>query len=281
MIAPTVAEQGLAAVRARKWDEAILHLSAAIDASKSPMWLLARSQAYMESGNLDKALRDAEYAYCTALERGNDKSRKQMIDAQHRRSVVYFRSKHYANADACVAWAIELAKGRALKMAEAHTASLVDDKGLYHATMADMVDDLDVANKDMTPQASVSAIMGGTGKKHSYDKEYQRARAWRSTIIHILEGLPADDPARKLTVKMTPVKPRLDDHSPKVHRNDPELEAAMAVPRAVPKPASPNGPLRADNYQSDKTITVSFFMKFATKEDMAKVQIDFQPNLVS
>lgn len=300
MSAVKLAEAGMAAVQKRQWDEAITNLTKAIDQSKSPQWLLARSQAFMETGKLDNALRDAEFAYCTAAERGNDKSRKQMIEAQHRRSVIYFRRKLYANADACAAWSQQLAKGVAVKAAD-NTAEYIDDKGFYQVTAADITPPKPVGQEQKQEQeggdsgrfAQISSLLaGGDDSKTPYEQDWRKAQAWRSTIIRFLEALPAEDPARKITVKLVPAKPSLDQDEDDEGKNEEkkkeeqelraEIEAAKseAVP-AQSKPATASGPFRSQMYQSDASITVSLFMKFASKEDTAKVQVDIQPNLVS
>lgn len=285
MSATTLAGKGMAAIQSKNWDEAITHLSAAIAQSKSPQWLLSRSQAYMESGDLPKALRDAEYAYCTAVERGNDKSRKQMIEAQHRRSVVYFRLKQHANADVCAVWAMELAKGTALRIAD-HTADKIDAQGFYHITPQDLVEEEATAGehaKDSSRFAQITSLMGEPdSKKKPYEKDWQREQFWRANINRYLQSLPVDDPARKVTAKLTPVKPSLDDKvEDKPRELDPEIEAAKAAAKVpVAKQETPNGPFRNDFYQSDSSCTATLFMKFGSKEEAAKVAVDIQPNLV-
>ncbi|KAF3771391.1 SGS-domain-containing protein [Cryphonectria parasitica EP155] len=289
MSAVKYAETGMAAAQAHKWDEAITNLNKAIDQSKSPQWLLSRSQAFMETGNLDKALRDADFAYCTAAERGNDKSRKQMIDAQHRRSVIYFRKKLYANADACASWSQQLAKGVAVKAAD-KTADNTDDKGFYHITAADIEPRRDTAPGQGQHDggagrfAQVSSLLGGSkGSSGPYEQEWARTQSWRTTIIRFLEALPAEDPARRVTAKPVPAKPSLEEEEGEyVQKPDPEIEAAKASPAEVrSKPELSNGPFRSQMYQSDASITISLFMKFASKEDTAKVQVELQPNLIT
>lgn len=276
----------MAAVQARKYDEAIETLSKAIDQSKSPQWLLSRSTAYMETGQLDKALRDAEFAYCTAAERGNDKSRKQMIEAQYRRSVIYFRKKRYADADACAVWSQQLAKGVAVKAADT-TANSIDEKGFYHATVADAMPskaEKKESAEGLDAFSRISSIMSNGGSKTPYEKDWQKAQTWRCMILGLLEPLPADDPLRKVTVKLVPTKPSLEEKAEKKEKHDPEIEAAkasLAEAKPAPKPETNNAPFRSQIYQSDSQITVTLFMKFASKEDTAKVQVDFQPNLVN
>lgn len=276
----------MAAVESHNWDEAIAMLSKAIDQSKSPQWLLERSRAYMETGQLDKSLRDAEYAYCTAVERSNHLSRKQMAEAQHRRSVIFFRSKRFADADACAVWSMQLAKGVSVSKL-ASVDSLVDEKGFYNKSAADALAAREKtseqpASKDRASE--VMSLMGNDSNKVAYEKEYRRTEAWRGQIGHLLDSSPADSDARKTTVKPVPIKPSLDDKvaEKKETRMDPEIELAKKEAAAVPKPQPvATGPFRSQMFQSDSSITISLFMKFPSKEETAKVQVDIQPNLVS
>lgn len=286
MSATKLADEGIAFLGAKKYDEAIEKLSKAISSSKSPAWLLARSTAYMETRQLDKALRDAEYAYCTAAERGNDKSRKQMIEAQYRRSVIFFRQKRYADADACAVWSQQLAKGVAVRSAD-NTAEFIDDNGFYHMTAAQIIPESEKKSGEGSDSLGrINTIMSLSDSKNPYEKDWQKAQTWRVNIVRFFEALPADDPARKLTVKLVPVKPSLEDNLEKVKKeeHDPEIEAAkaaLAQDKPAPKPAVNNGPFRSQIYQTDGQITITLFMKFAKKEDTEKVEIELQPNMVS
>lgn len=290
MSASKHAEAGLAAIDERKWDDAIVNLNKALEQSKSPAWLLARSRAYMEKQDYPRALRDAEYAYCTAAERGNDKSRKQMIEAQYRRSVVYFRQGRYADADMCAIYSQQLAKGVAVRQADV-TANCVDENGMYFATEADVnpkTEEAEGSGKDKAAGAydKVFKVMGDQNEtKHPYDKDWKRAQAWRTTIIGFLEALDKNDPRRKVTVTLVPKKPSLDEKLVEDQQYDPEIEAAKSelTQKEVPvrPPTQGSEPFRNQMYQNDHSITVSLFMKFAGKEEAEKVQVDIQPNLVS
>lgn len=289
MSATKLADEGIAALTEKKYDIAIEKLSKAIDNSKSPAWLLARSTAYMETRQLDKALRDAEYAYCTAAERGNDKSRKQMIEAQHRRSVIFFRQKRYADADACAVWSQQLAKGVAVRSADT-TAEYIDDQGFYHVTAAQIEPEKKEKAKGTGGEndafGRISAIMSNGNSKSPYEKDWQKSQAWRISTVRFLEALPADDPARKINVKLVPVKPSLEDkvaEKKQIEEHDPDIEAAkvaLSQEKPAPKPETNNGPFRSQIYQTDDQITVTLFMKFANKEATDKVNVEFQPNMV-
>ncbi|KAI3392709.1 hypothetical protein diail_5266 [Diaporthe ilicicola] len=275
----TLRDAGFKAIEQRKWPEAIEALSKAIDQSKSPAWLLARSQAYMETGQLDKAIRDAEYAYCTAAERGNDRSRQQMIEASHRRSVCYFRQKEYANADICAVWSQRLAKGVAVKEAKNVQQEGVNEKGYYFATVEQAL----AEGKNKKPSgggdqmAKLSELMsGGSSDKTPYAKDWNKAQVWRSQVLRFLEVLPDEEPARKITTSLTPVKPSLDDQK-QVRSSSPDDEVASDKSKVTP-PKSPDADFRTQFYQTDQSITVSVFMKFSDKEAMDKVDVRFSEN---
>lgn len=277
MSAETFRAAGFKAIEQRNWPEAIDNLSKAINQSKSPAWLLARSQAFMETGQLDEAIADADYAYCTAAERGNDKSRKQVIEAQYRRSVCFFRKKEYANADKCAVWSQRLAKGVAVREAKSVQQEGVNDKGYYFATVEEAMTEEGEQNnhKGDDPMAKLSAVMGGTSsEKTPYAKDWNKAQIWRSQVLRFLETLPEEDPARKITIDLTPKKPSKLGPDVQPAKND-VVKSEVAKPTPTTAPAPDYSTFRTQFYQSDTSITVSVFMKFATKEDMAKVDVRF------
>lgn len=280
MSADKFREAGFKAIEQRKWPEAIDNLTKAIDQSKSPAWLLGRSQAFMETGQLEKAIADAEYAYCTAAERGNDKSRKQMIEAQYRRSVCFYRKKEYANADICAVWSQRLAKGVAVREAKSVQQEGVNDKGYYFATVAQAAaEEGDQKSSEGGDQmARLSALMGGGAPdKTPYAKDWNKAQIWRTQVLRFLEALPEDDPARKITIQLTPTKPsKLGTEIQPAQNSVAKAKApATSTPAPTTAPAPDYSTFRTQFYQSDTTMTVSVFMKFASKEDMDKVEVRF------
>ncbi|ROW01849.1 hypothetical protein VMCG_05507 [Cytospora schulzeri] len=290
MSATKLSEAGLKAVEDRNWQDAITNLSKAIEQSKSPAWLLARSQAYLETNQLRKAMRDAEYAYCVASERGNDKSRKQMIEATYRRSVAHFRAKEYANSDKLAVWSQRLAEGMTVKSSAEVSKEYVDEDGFYRVTVEEAMaedknNDEGTANAD--PTSRLALMMGGGDEKTKpYKKDWNKAHMFRATVVRFLEALPADDPARKVSVRLVPTKPSLEDAKGEndTKMKDPEVESAKARSvQSAPKPKveNANQPFRSQFYQTDSSITVSLFMKFASKEDTGKVQVDMQRNLIT
>lgn len=280
MSADKFREAGFKAIEQRNWPEAIDSLTKAIDQSKSPAWLLGRSQAFMETGQLDKAIADAEYAYCTAAERGNDKSRKQMIEAQYRRSVCFFRKKEYANADICAVWSQRLAKGVAVRESKSVQQEGVNDKGYYFATVDEaMAEEGEKKSPEGGDQmAKLSALMGGSpSDKKPYEKDWNKAQIWRSQVLRFLEPLPENDPARKITIQLTPAKPsKLGPEIQPTKTEVPKTEVSKTeVPKTTSAPAPDYSTFRTQFYQSDTAITVSVFMKFANKQDMGKVEVRF------
>lgn len=282
MSADKFREAGFKAIEQRKWPEAIDNLTKAIDQSKSPAWLLGRSQAFMETGQLDKAIADAEYAYCTAAERGNDKSRKQMIEAQYRRSVCFYRKKEYANADICAVWSQRLAKGVAVREAKSVQQEGVNDKGYYFATVAQAAaeEGENKSSEGGDQMAKLSALMGGGAPdKTPYAKDWNKAQIWRTQVLRFLEALPEDDPARKITIQLTPTKPsKLGTEIQPAQSSVAKAKASSTstpAPTTAPAPAPDYSTFRTQFYQSDTTMTVSVFMKFASKEDMDKLEVRF------
>lgn len=285
MSAEKFREAGFKAIEQRNWSEAIDNLTKAIGQSKSPAWLLARSQAFMETGQLDKAIADADYAYCTAAERGNDKSRKQMIEAQYRRSVCFLRKKEYANADICAVWSQRLAKGVTVREAKSVQQEGVNDQGYYFATVEQaMAEEGDKkASEGGDQMAKLSALMGGgDSDKTPYSKDWNKAQIWRTQVLRFLEALPEDDPGRKVTIQLTPTKPSKLGADIDPAKNDASKSAVPKsaihtsdVAKASPAPTPDYSTFRTQFYQTDTTITVSMFMKFASKEDMDKVDVRF------
>jgi suppressor of G2 allele of SKP1 len=289
MSAETFRDAGFEAIEQRKWAEAIDCLSKAIDQSKSPAWLLARSQAFMELGQLDVAIADADYAYCTAAERGNDKSRQQMIEAQYRRSVCFFRKKEYANADVCAMWSQRLANGVAVREVKAVQKEGVNEKGYYFATAKAMAEQ--DKSKDQDPMSKLSALMGGgsSAEKKPYARDWNKAQIWRSQVLRFLEALPEEDTARRITIELTPKKPSKLGPDVQAAKNDvvksdvaksdvaksDVAKSDVAKPTPAPAPAPDYSTFRTQFYQSDTSIAVSVLMKFASKEDMEKVDVRF------
>jgi suppressor of G2 allele of SKP1 len=86
------------------YNAAITHLSAALQTSESPLWLIQRAVAYQRTNQHEKALVDAEKAVLGALKRGK---RDMIADAQFRRALALQSLKRYGDARRCLVWANE------------------------------------------------------------------------------------------------------------------------------------------------------------------------------
>ncbi|KLU84992.1 hypothetical protein MAPG_04026 [Magnaporthiopsis poae ATCC 64411] len=69
----TNGHRGVGLVEDGKWDEAVPLLTKAIKVRPSPVWLLARAQAYQQQGEMERALVDCEHAYLEAAKRQSNR----------------------------------------------------------------------------------------------------------------------------------------------------------------------------------------------------------------
>ncbi|KAK4233641.1 SGS domain-containing protein [Achaetomium macrosporum] len=280
MSATTFGHRGVEAVQNKDWEAAIPLLDKALESSNAPSWLLARAQAHQQLKNYDAALRDAELAYHAAAERGSGNSRKQMIEAQYRRSVVYHKLERYADADCCAKWSMLLAEGRPVGEDDG-VQKKVDENGNYIVTYEDGVADhkgqpgqpaqgTSNSNRVLGLMNSQSAGTAKTG----FESDWKRAYTWRSQVLGRLKSLPEDHPGWKINVTKVPPKPQAKPQK----TPDPEPESASDGEEE--KPAKPVGPapgsvpdeqlkLRADFYQSNQNVSVSLFVKDVKKEDLS------------
>src|SRR3954469_13023825 len=110
----TAAAAGHEALKASKFEEAVVQLTKALETSQSPVWLIHRSTAYHRLGKYELALADAENAYLAAKDRAR---REHMGTAQFRRAVALYGLKRYGDARICLSWTRKLNdKERALGM---------------------------------------------------------------------------------------------------------------------------------------------------------------------
>jgi len=283
----THGQRGVEALKARNYAEALTHLDRAIEESQSPTWLLARSQANQQLGNLPEALRDAELAYHAAAERGSGNSRKQLTDAQYRRAVVLLKMGRYADADCCAKWSQLLCEGRPARE-EDGVERQVDGEGFYTVTLAQVK--ADTAGQPTSGDDVAARAMKST----EASRDWNRAYVWRCQALGKLEGLPRDDPGRKVTVTKHPLRPTLEqkkktkqedvkkaaDKAPEAPVASAEKEQPKAPVKPMPEPGSvPDEKLkaRADFYQTSQTVSISFFVKGVNKEEL---KADFHDNNV-
>jgi hypothetical protein len=291
----TLAQQGLAAVEQRKWDEALPKLTKAIKESANPTWLLARSRALVGVGRFAEALDDADLAWHAAYERNK---RPLMGDAHYRRAVAYLRLGRPADADCCCVYAMRLAKGLSAVDREdpRQALGLVDAEGRWTPTVADAraeaEDDVFNQSNRNNPGAVAEAMGSGGGADSSRHteavKQWRLASTMRLQALSRLEQLPADDPARKVTATQKPPKKTLNDLQLD-DKKDAKLAAASSTTTATgdtatssqqpaaPKPAVPSDtPLRLQEFQNDSTMSVSIFSKGNSKENLKVEFLPFQ-----
>ncbi|RFU79280.1 hypothetical protein TARUN_2992 [Trichoderma arundinaceum] len=259
----TLAQQGLDAVEARKWDEAIGKLSTALQSSTNPAWLLARSKALVGLERFQEALDDADLAWHTAYQRNK---RELLASAQYRRGVAFFRLKQYANADYCYMHCMRLIKGGPAVPKEDPGLQLVDEKGFWKMTAAEAT--ASARNDDISKKEdTLKNVMGGgsSDKSQVQLREWRMASTMRIQTLAAMEKLPEDDPARKVTTKLVPEEKGLA-----VHKSD---KAENEAKPAASKPAVPNdAPLRLQDFQSNTAMSVSIFSKGVNKE---KLKVEF------
>lgn len=274
----SLAHDGLEAVKNKDWERGVDLLSKALKSSDSPTWLLARSHAYSQLKRYNEALRDAELAYHVAAGRGSGKSRSDMIDAQYRRAVALFKLGRYADSDCCAKWSMLLASGKPVNENDG-TEQQVDADGNYTAEYKEEMKNAPFPPGNAQASGSSTALgaAAGAAKKTGFENQWNRAYAWRSQSLRMLETLPADHPGRKVGVTKIPLKPKKEEPAPEP---DSDSDIAEAVPKAAPaKPTPAPGSVsdekmktRVDFYQNNQNVTISLFVKDVKKEDL-KVEL--------
>ncbi|KAJ4863703.1 SGS domain-containing protein [Trichoderma breve] len=256
----TMAQQGLAAVDAANWEEALNRLSFALKESLSPVWLIARSKALAGLGRPQEALDDADLAWHMAIERNK---RELMATAQYRRGVAFFQLKQYANADYCFMHCMRIIKGGPAVPKEDPGLELVNEKGFWTVTAAEALASArydDIGKKDSTLQGENPLAAAAANRPHF--REWRMASNMRIQALSAMEKLPTDDDARKLTTTMVPEKKGLADHqSSKVGVEAGKVEAAKAQTAKT-----------VEDFQSNTQMSVSIFSKGVNKE---KLQVQF------
>jgi len=291
MSGTTAGYQGMEAVKNKQWEKAIPLLDKALEDSNSPAWLLARCQAHQQLKNYEQALDDACLAYHSAAERGSGNSRKQMIEAQYRRALVYYKMGRYADADCCAKWSMLLAEGRPAREDDGVEKN-VDANGNYTVTWEDAVAD----TKGQPGQANGSKAdilanaTNATGSSNTgFESDWKRAYTLRSQILGMMRTTPEDHPGRKVTVTKVPPKPekkvvKQPEPASTIELTDGDNEPAQPKPEPPAPGSVPDEKMksRVDYYQTNQTITISFFVKDVKKENlqvrMAPKQVGPRPN---
>ncbi len=304
MPSPAVlADEGVKAVKAGKYNEGIEKLTEALKERPAPLWLLERSKAYLRTGDLDHALHDAERALRVAFDRAN---RDMMVEAQLRRAITYFRLKKYADADICAFWAIRLCDGARALEDDGQLAKIDVASGDYAVTAKEVADASAPSNENK--QKSITAAMG-SGDGGSRTKETQcknQAFSWRIQALAQLEKLPAGAPGRKVTIVekypnppkelpakktaeeevVTPMEVDDDREENTPQKNTPENKAKSEASSKVTweklwnqfRTLHAKNDVRSSFYQTDTTLNVDFFVKNVPKDEF---KVDAQTDGVS
>lgn len=272
----TLAQQGLAAVDARQWDEAITKLSKALQTSQNPGWLIARSKALVGSKRFEEALNDANLAWYKAYDRNK---RDALAEAHYRRAVAHFRLKQYADADRCCIYSMRIVKGHPAVEKEDPTAGFVDEKGFWKQTVEDAKEESRQEESSGQKADGLATAMGADAAK--VPKAWRLASAMRVQALSALERLPVDDPARQVSVKLKPPQKKLADIGSGETRVEGSIQGTQAstvlTPTSAPsKPA--DAPLRLQEFQNDTTMSVSIFSKGNKKEEL---KVDILPSSVT
>ncbi|KAH9909691.1 SGS domain-containing protein [Xylariomycetidae sp. FL2044] len=276
--AAVLASEGVKAVSAGQYQQAIDKLSEALKERPAPLWLLERSKAYLRTNDFDHALFDAEKALGVAFDRAN---RDQMIEAQIRRAVTFYRMGRYADADICAFWAIRIAEGAKASEDDGQQRR-VDANGDY------VVGKEEIANANQPDQNDKLAAAMGGGQGRSKEKALKdQAFTWRVQALTKMEKLPAGDKGRKVHISSkypTPTEPteasKKNDPQPPVKTpmvNNDDLKIGLNIsnsPHDTWKSlweyftaVHAKNNIRSSFYQTDATVNIDFFVKNVPKDD--------------
>ncbi|KAG6006470.1 hypothetical protein E4U21_007014 [Claviceps maximensis] len=270
----TQAKQGLGALDARKWDEAVQALSKALLASTNPAWLLARSRALISLKRYGEALNDANLAFHAAFDRNK---RELLSEAHYRRAVAHFRLGQYANGDCCCMYAMRLCKDFPAIEKEDPKLKHVDENGFWTVTL----EDVRLEAADDVFNAPAPASYPDNAKTSANVHAWRRASTMRQQCINAMEKLPADDAARRVTVSLKPERKSLADlttdntKSGSVNAVNAANVADAAAPASSQNP--PSKALVVQDYQTNHVITVSIFSKGVNQ---AELDVEFLPDHV-
>lgn len=270
----TLGAQGIKAADDGDWETAVSKLSAALEISSSPAWLISRSRALVGLKRYREALEDANLAWHSAHQR-NQRSR--LLDAQYRRAVALYRLGQYANADCCCVYAMRLARGLPAVEKTDPKDLFVDKRGFWMPTLEDAKAE---ARQDQQNQSHKSAMATavGSGAEQSTTHAWRRASALRMQILSALQKRPADDPSRKVTIHLKPEEKKTEPTETKSTSLQSSEKSASTPSGSRASASVPHDtPIRIQDFQSKTTMSVSIFSKGIRKD---KLSVDFWPQAV-
>ncbi|KAI5918870.1 SGS domain-containing protein [Camillea tinctor] len=283
--ASALAAEGVKAVTAGNYQQGIAKLTEALKDHPAPLWLIERSKAYLRTEDFDHALHDAESALRVAFDRAN---RDQMIEAQIRRAITFFRMKRYADADICAFWALRLLDGAKASEDDGQTGK-VDANGDYTPRSSDLT-----TESKPSKNSQLSAAMSQSGGRSKESSLRNQAHSWRLQALSQIDKLPAGDAGLKVTVsakyptqsQISAPNPTGNDTSAMDIDGDSDEEAPASetsVRDAWEKVwkqyhvVHAKHDIRSSFYQTDTTVNVDFFVKNVSKDSLT---IDSQPQRV-
>ncbi|KAI5859519.1 SGS-domain-containing protein [Durotheca rogersii] len=289
MPSPTVlADEGVKAVAAGRYEEGIEKLSEALKERPAPLWLLERSKAYLRTNDFDLALYDAEKALRVAFDRAN---RDLMTEAQLRRAIALFRLGRYADADICAAWVTKLVDGSRATVDDGQQ-NKVDENGDYTESVASITEEVKPDARDRL----ATAMTGNGGRSKGVSLKNQ-AISWRLQALTKLEQLPVGHAGRKVNISekypqpaaAPPARKAKKDAEPTdgdgagdSKREEDDTSRASGSTRDAwerlwkqYRVVHAKNSVRTSFYQNDATLTIDFFAKNVPADRFA-LQADFE-----
>lgn len=187
--ATALADAGVQAVSAGRYADGVEKLTQALKQRPAPLWHLERSKAYLRTNQFDLARYDAEMALNIAFGRAN---RDQMMEAQIRRAITFFRMGWFADADVCAFWAIRLSDG-AKALEDDGQQNKIDSNGDYAVRAGEV-------QEEAKPEAGAglnAALQSATTRTKQTSLRNQ-ALSWRLQALTQMEKLPVGHDGRKL-----------------------------------------------------------------------------------
>ncbi|KAI1435945.1 SGS-domain-containing protein [Xylaria sp. CBS 124048] len=292
----TLASAGVKAVSEGRYVEGIEKLTKALKDKDAPLWYIERSKAYLRTEQTDRALCDAEMALRIAYDRAN---RNQMVQAQLRRAITFFRMGRFADADVCAFWTIRLAEG-ALANEQDGQLLKVDENGDYTPRKTD-IGELDKSK----PTDGLSTVANFDGSQNHTKSLLAQASTWRWQALSRMEELPAGHIGRKIHLsakypEISQVRKAIQAAPSVVSPSDSgDVTSAAAAAAAAAAPVSPaNATSTRHNwntllqqyhrmymarripssfYQTETSLTIDIFLKNLSKEH---VTIDCKANAI-
>jgi suppressor of G2 allele of SKP1 len=233
--ATAFADAGVQAVSAGRYAEGVEKLTEALKQRPAPLWYLERSKAHLRTNQFNLALYDAEMALNIAFGRAN---RDQMMEAQIRRAITFFRMGWFADADVCAFWAIRLSDG-AKAQEDDGQQNKIDSNGDY-TVRADEVHD------EAKPEAGagLNAALQSASTRTKQTSLRNQALSWRIQALTQMEKLPVGHDGRKL-------------HSPVKYPEPSEISASKETQHKSPATATHGDTAGGKGNSSDTTSTTS------------------------